>query len=189
MFVDLVPPKSITSIKNQITWVRSRLPIMSITHSDTILSLPYKDTCLHLSSQGVKKKEDRFVLHIRVWMDHSFAAQAHLDIHLRTSTTTQRGQKRVITNTWKQQTNMWGYFLSFFSIRCEFDWMQMVGFVGETQTPGKAGVGWHLEVCSFTQAPPLWVNLLPSYLLPFSSPTATAIFPCCLVPSHIKDGE
>lgn len=42
----------------------------------------------------------------------------------------------------------------------------------ETVTPGKRGVGLFLEVCSFTPAPPLWVNLL-SFLMTLQH------FDCC----------
>lgn len=73
-------------------------------------------------------------------------------------------KKTCVLNEIKPKQNRCVHMLSFWH-RLWMWVMQIVDFAAQSQTPGRAGVGWHLEVCSFTQAPPRWVNLQPFLLI------------------------
>lgn len=157
-----------------------------INAMNTILPLPYKDTgLLHLSTREVWKNQYRF--HIRTWTRPSPAAGAHLDLHLWTTRDKKRCEWEIKTCLLNEKNKADVHISCHFGIKCECDWMQIVGFAVETRTPGPAGV-WdgirrcarlrRLRLCESTWA--------PRYLLPISGSTAAATLPCCLDSSHIR---
>lgn len=107
---------------------------------------------------------------------HLWLAEAHLGVFLK---------RKILTFT---KCNMMGIVRKHFFSHCTRQWSTYIhcdlgfkchvikckywGCRSNCVTPGKRGVGLLLEVCSFTQAPPLWVNLL-SFLMTLQH------FNCC----------
>lgn len=121
-------------------------------------------------------------------MHHSPAAGAHLAFWTSTTARDKKGCKNRQTRraAREQQTRQmctWRDSLASNANVIECKWW---GFAAETQTPGKAG--WDgARRCAHLPRPLLHESTCsPSYLLPFSLLTAAAIFPCCLVSSHIR---
>ena len=104
--------------------------------------------------EELEKKQYRLVLHIRMCVRHSPSAGAHLDFALSTSTTRDKKRWKRDQKTAVLKSSPDAYISCHFGIKGECDRMQIVGFAAESETPGKAGAGRYLEVCSFTEAPP-----------------------------------